>query len=237
MTDGFQGGTDTNILIKFISFKGEESIMKKQPNNKTSQKLFNWITYIIAAGIIITCIAVPVISFTGNNRGADTDTPVTKINTSDDSTGNTAGGSDNAQSGTANVPGDDSGASGPATDSVSNDPSGEDPSDKNSSDSNTTDNKAADSNTSSKNNPDNSSSDSRSEKKGHGSNSSGNNSSNNSNSNNNSTNNNSDNNSNNNDTADSNPGTNDNSSDNKHQTLDEYEATGKDNEISFDMFE
>ncbi len=225
ITDGFQGGTDTNILIKFISFKGEESIMKKQPNNKTSQKLFNWIAYIIAAGIVITCIAVPVISFTGNNRGADTDTPVTKINTSDDSTGNTAGGSDNEQSGTANVPGDDSGASGSTADSVSNDPSGEDPSDKNSSDSNTTDNKAADSNTtdsntSSKNNPDNSSSDSRSEKKGHGSNS-----------------NNSDNNSNNNDTADSNPGTNDNSSDNKHQTLDEYEATGKDNEISFDMFE
>ena len=232
ITDGFQGGTDTDILIKFISFKGEESIMKKQPNNKTSQKLFNWIAYIIAAGIVITCIAVPVISFTGNNRGADADTPVTKINTSDDSTGNTEGGSDNAQPGTANVPGDDSGASGSTADSDSNDPSGEDPADKNASDSNTTD-----SNTSSTNNPDNSSSDSRSEKKGHGSNSSGNNSSNNSNNNNNSTNNNSDNNSNNNDTADSNPGTNDNSSDNKHQTLDEYEATGKDNEISFDMFE
>ena len=226
MTDGFRGGTDTNILIKFISFKGEESIMKKQPNNKTSQKIFNWIAYIIAAGIVITCIAVPVISFTGNNREADTDTPVTKINTSDDSTDNTADGSDNAQSGTANVPGDDSGASGPAADSDSNNTSGEDPADKNTADSNTTD-----SNTSSKKNPDNSSSDSRSEKKGHGSNSSGNNSSNNSN------NNNSDNNSNNNDTADSNPGTNDNSSDKKHQTLDEYEATGKDNEISFDMFE
>lgn len=232
MTDGFRDGTDTNILIKFISFKGEESIMKKQPNNKTSQKIFNWIAYIIAAGIVITCIAVPVISFTGNNREADTDTPVTKINTSDDSTNNTAGGSDNAQSGTANVPGDDSGASVPAADSDSNNTSGEDPADKNASDSNTTDNRAADSNTtdsntSSKKNPDNSSSDSRSEKNGHGSNSSGNNSSNNSNNNN----------SNNNDTADSNPGTNDNSSDKKHQTLDEYEATGKDNEISFDMFE
>ena len=163
--------------------------------------------YIFAGGIIVTCIAVPIISFTGKDKDSDKTSQSTEIvipeteetsgsvstnvesgnsNTADADTSNTASSNpDKLNSGTDNADTD----SDADTDSVVANSNASDSSDN--SVSNDTDGNSSSNNSDTETNSNNA-------------------------------------------TDNSNNSANDN--DNEAQTLDQYEATGKDNEISFDMF-
>lgn len=78
--------------------------MKMNTNNKT-KKIFNCITYLIIAGVIFTCIAVPIISILEKNNSEES-TPVTVITDTDELVGN----KDNADNSTTTSENPDSNA-------------------------------------------------------------------------------------------------------------------------------